>query len=113
MEVMFATRDAEAGQLRDLAVRRVQFVLRRLTWLVPRASVQLSDINGPRGGVDKRCQLQFRTAKAGTVVITSVARDWVGALDGALARATPTLLRLWRKRNAQRKVDRRQVAIDG
>ena len=71
--------------------------MRRLTWLVPRARVLLSDVNGPRGGVDKRCQLEIRTSTAGTLVITSVARDWRCALDTSLARATQALLRIWRR----------------
>ena len=45
-----------------------------LAWLVPRARVQLSDVNGPRGGVDKRCQVELRTAGTGTVVINSAVR---------------------------------------
>lgn len=28
--------------------------MRRLTWLVPRARVLLSDVNGPRGGVEQK-----------------------------------------------------------
>ncbi len=97
MQVFFTSRNAESDQLRELAVRRVRFAMRRMTWLVPRASVQLSDINGPRGGVDKRCQVQFKTDRNGTVVITSIARDWRTALDRALTRATRVLLRLRRR----------------
>ncbi len=93
MQVVFESRDADGAQLRDVAVERVRFVMRRMTWLVPRAKVLLSDINGPRGGIDKRCQVELKTASAGTVVITSIARDWRTALDGALARASRVLVR--------------------
>jgi hypothetical protein len=112
MQVFFTSRDADGSQLRDLAVRRVQFVLRRLTWLVPRATVQLSDVNGPRGGVDKRCRLQFKTDGGGTVVITSIAHDWRGALDGALARAGRALMRLWRRNQPPHAGGRRALAFD-
>ena len=97
MQVSFESRDPEAVQLREVALRRVQFAMRRLTWMVPRARVQLSDVNGPRGGVDKRCQVELKTERNGTVVITSVARDWRTALDSALTRAAGVLLRSWRK----------------
>jgi hypothetical protein len=97
MQVLFQSRDPEGARLRKLAVQRVRFVMRRLTWLVPRAKVQLSDINGPHGGVDKRCQLELKTDTNGTVVITSVARDWSDALNKALARAARTLVREWRR----------------
>ena len=65
MQVVFESRDQEAAQFRELVERRVQFVMRRLTWLVPRARVQLCDINGPRGGLDKRCQVELKTDFAG------------------------------------------------
>ena len=60
---------------------------------MPRAKVQLSDVNGPRGGVDKRCQLELKTDSIGTVVIATLARDWRTALDRSLGRATRVLKR--------------------
>jgi hypothetical protein len=93
MQVIFESRDADGAQLRDLSVERVRFALRRLTSMVPRAKVQFSDVNGPRGGVDKRCQVELSTEAAGTVVIASLARDWRTALDRSLARATRVLTR--------------------
>jgi ribosome-associated translation inhibitor RaiA len=97
MQVLFESREPDAARLRDLAERRVRFVMRRLTWLVPRAHVRMTDINGPRGGVDKRVQLELRTEAGGTIVVTSVARDWRSALDGALARAARSIVRMWRR----------------
>lgn len=93
MQIIFESRDAEGCELREMSVQRVRFALRRLTGLVPRAKVQFSDINGPRGGIDKRCQLEFKTETVGTVVITSLAQDWRTALDRALHRATRVLTR--------------------
>ena len=93
MRVIFESRDANASQLRELAIERVRFALRRLTAGIPFARVQFSDVNGPRGGVDKRCQLALSTDAAGTVVIVSMARDWRTALDRSLGRATRVLVR--------------------
>ena len=93
MQIIFESRAADSSQMRDLSVERVRFALRRLTALVPRAKVQFSDVNGPRGGVDKRCQVELKTDSAGTVVIASLARDWRTALDRSLTRATRVLTR--------------------
>ncbi len=93
MQVIFESRDGDGSQMRDFSVERVRFALRRLTALVPRAKVLFSDVNGPRGGVDKRCQVELSTEAAGTVVITSLARDWRTALDRSLGRATRVLTR--------------------
>jgi hypothetical protein len=93
MQVIFESRDLGGNQMRDMSVERVRFSLRRLSALVPRAKVQFSDVNGPRGGVDKRCQVELSTGAVGTVVITSLARDWRTALERSLARATRVLVR--------------------
>ena len=93
MQIIFESRNADGAQMRDLTHERLRFALRRLSTFVPRAKVQFSDINGPRGGVDKRCQVELSSEKAGTVVITSLARDWRTALDLSLGRATRALTR--------------------
>jgi hypothetical protein len=113
MQVLFKSRHPQATELRDLTERRVRFALRRLGWLVPRAEVQMSDVNGPRGGIDKRCQVELRTDGAGSVVVASVAADWRTALDKALARAARHLLRLWRRGSDARRMRLRFINHEG
>ena len=113
MQVLFKSRHPHASDLRDLAERRVRFALRRLGWLVPRAEVQLSDVNGPRGGVDKRCQVELRTDGAGSVVVAAVASDWRTALDNALARAARFLMRQWRRSSDSRRMRQRLITHEG
>ncbi|OYU44691.1 MAG: hypothetical protein CFE44_11595 [Burkholderiales bacterium PBB4] len=93
MQIIFESRDSAATSMREMAIERVRFVLRRMADLVPRAKVQFSDVNGPRGGVDKRCQVELTTPSAGTVVIASLAQDWRTALDRSLTRASRVLMR--------------------
>ncbi len=97
MEVLFRARHCDAVALRGVVVQRTRFVMRRIEWMVPRASLVLDDVNGPRGGVDKRCVVELRAAGVAPVVVTSVARDWRSALDAALARAARVLLRQWQR----------------
>lgn len=97
MQVIFESRHPDGSELREQAVARVRFAMRRLSALVPRAKVQLSDINGPRGGVDKRCQLALSTVGAGELVFTTLAPDWRTALDLSLGRALRTLKRALRR----------------
>ena len=112
MQVLFKSRHPQASDLRDLAEQRVRFVLRRLGWLVPRAEVHMSDVNGPRGGIDKRCQVELRTDGAGSVVVASVASDWRTALDNALARAARFLMRQWRRGSDPRRTRQRLISHD-
>ncbi|WP_137921975.1 HPF/RaiA family ribosome-associated protein [Hydrogenophaga sp. 2FB] len=110
MQVLFKSRHPQAVDLRNLTQQRVRFVLRRLVWLVPRAEVQMSDVNGPRGGIDKRCQVELRTDGAGSVVVSSVAGDWRTALENALARAARFLMRLWRRGDDSRRLRQRFIS---
>ena len=112
MKALFEARDPQATELRELTERRVRFVLRRLGWLVPRAEVQMSDVNGGRGGIDKRCQVKLKTDGAGSVVVTSVASEWRTALDHALARAARSLMRLWRRDVDSRRLRQQLISLE-
>lgn len=102
MQVIFESRHPAAAELREVAIQRVRFAMRRLNWLVPRARLQLADVNGPRGGADKLCQIEFTTSIR-TVVISSTAKDWRSAIDATLKRASRVLVRGLQR---QRKPDR-------
>ena len=93
MQVIFESRHATGGVWREEALQRVRFVLRRLGAIVPRVKVMFTDINGPRGGVDKRCLLEVKTEKSGVLVISSLASDWRTALDEGLDRLVRGLTR--------------------
>ena len=112
MQIIFESRDADGAQMRELSVERVRFALRRLTAMVPRAKVQFSDVNGPRGGVDKRCQVELSTEAAGTVVIASLARDWRTALDRSLGRATRVLTRSLQRNQKPTRGRTARLALD-
>ncbi len=101
MQVIFESTDPHAAELRTVTERRVRQALKRLAWLTPRVRVHLSDINGPRGGIDKRCQIELMTDGGKPIVVTSLAKDWFSALQSALMRASRALLNnLQRSRRA-------------
>ncbi len=91
MQVFFTSQAAQSDEFRDPVVQRVNFVMRRMAWLVPTATVELSDVVAPSGGVDKRCLVELKTVRCGRVVVTSIARDWSSALDNALTSALGAL----------------------
>ncbi|MDR5739510.1 MULTISPECIES: HPF/RaiA family ribosome-associated protein [unclassified Caballeronia] len=113
MKLLFKSREPEAISMHELARARSEFVFRRLAWLISRATVSLSDINGPRGGVDKRCQVELQVNREHKVVATSIARDWRGAIDLALARAVRTLVRKRQSVRPARRVRARSHAFKG
>ena len=112
MQVIFESRAADSNTIRDWSDVRVRFALRRLSALVPRAKVRFSDVNGPRGGVDKRCQVELCTETAGTVVIASLATDWRTALDLSLGRATRALTRKLQRHQKHSRGRATRLAVD-
>ena len=112
MQILVESRVTEGTEMRDLAVARVRFALRRLRAMAPRAKVQFSDVNGPRGGVDKRCQVELRTDGTGSVVVASVANNWRTALDNALTRAARFLMRQLRRGSDWRRLRQRFISSE-
>lgn len=110
--MLFKTRDRHAQVLREWALARTGFALRRLSWRVSQVSVQLSDIDGPRHGVDKRCQVAVVSQDGPPVIITSVARDWHAALNEALPRAVHAVKRMFRRAMGVRRSERRSPRHD-
>lgn len=109
MQFVFESRDPQALRLREVAEQRLRFVMRRAVALLPRVKVQLSDLNGPRGGIDKRCRLEFTPERGGPIVVISTAQDWRRAFEDALARGSHALVRSWQRR---RNVRRRNADFD-
>ena len=56
-------------------------------------AVSLSDINGPRGGVDKRCRIQVKLAGGRDIIIEDVEADLYAAIDRAAERADRAVVR--------------------
>lgn len=65
-----------------------------LGWaLTRRLAVWLSDINGPRGGRDKRCKIQISLDHGKTIIIEDTEEDLYAAIDLAAGRADRALAR--------------------
>ncbi len=56
-------------------------------------AVSLSDINGPRGGIDKRCKIQVQLGGGQEVVIEDTEADLYTAIDRAADRADRAVVR--------------------
>ena len=83
--------------------RQLRFALDHLDDRVRRVFVRLSDINGRRGGIDKRCQLQVKLAGTGDVLIEDVQSDLYLAVSRAVERAAAAVTRrMGRMRQMQR-----------
>jgi ribosome-associated translation inhibitor RaiA len=79
--------------LRSHAERRARFALTCCDDSIQRIVMRLSDINGPRGGADKRCKLHVVLAGLPDIVIEDTEADLYVAIDRATGRAGRTLVR--------------------
>ena len=66
------------------------------------ASIQLDDVNGPRGGEDKRCRVILRLRNKPVVVVSKSAADWYDAVIEATAAAREVLRKVIGRRRARR-----------
>jgi len=88
--------------MRSHAERRLRFALTCCDDHIQRVVMRLSDINGPRGGADKRCHLQVVLAGLPNVVVEDIETDLYVAIDRATDRAGRTVVR---------KIDRQQTLL--
>lgn len=79
--------------IRDYVMKRLAYALAHGDATITRIIVRLSDINGPRGGEDKRCLIEVRLKAATSVVIEDIEADLYVAIDRATERAGRTLAR--------------------
>lgn len=69
MQIEICGREIKVSErLHDHIERRVHFALERFAERIRKVRVQVRDFNGPRGGVDKNCQLVISLVPASTVV---------------------------------------------
>lgn len=88
--------------LREHVRRRLSFELGWAADKIATVTVRLSDLNGPRGGSDKRCRIRIDVPSA-SVVVEDVEGDLYFAIGRAADRARRALQRRIARRNHHRK----------
>lgn len=86
--------------LRERALHRVAHAFHSGRDHVSRVVVRLSDINGPRGGADKRCAIEIRLRGARVIALCELDSDLYRAIDHAVERAR----RIFARRNERRRM---------
>ncbi len=89
-------------RLRAHVEQRLRFTLTRLQGRMRRVSVRLSDVNGPKGGVDKRCLVRIKTNGLPDIIVEDTEANLYVAVNRAVDRARRTLeRRQWRARSQE------------
>ena len=97
----FTLSSAIAGRVRN----RLGFLLGRGFNRLRRVDVTLSDLNGPRGGVDKRCLIEVSIDGLCPVVVEDIQSDRYMIIDRSAGRASRTLVRRMELDNSRRRAE--------
>ena len=99
MQITTTARDIElTGSLREYVENRLAFALSRFQDRIGGVAIVLSDVNGPKNGIDKRCLLKIRPRGLSEFIIEEIESDFQSALNRAADRAKRTLARQLRRR---------------
>jgi putative sigma-54 modulation protein len=103
MDISIAAKDFRlTAALLNYTQERVKQRLGRLDVAAKRVQVILSDINGPRGGEDKKCQVLLDIAGHGQLAVHAIHSDMYGAIDQSLAKAKRRVVKVSKRRHAGR-----------
>ena len=102
-------------QLREYIDRHLYFALGRFSSAIDHVDVRVGDVNGPRGGVDKRCRILVKLRAGGSDSITIEQDDESlnSAVARAAARAGRTVGRSLDRRHRKRAYQRRRALAKG
>lgn len=87
MELSIRTRDFELTRaFRAWVTRRLAFALAKFKDHIEDISVYLMDLNGPKGGVDKLCQVRVRARGIGYVTVRATGKTFDAVVNRAARR---------------------------
>ncbi len=79
--------------IREYAHRRLKTALGRYRQALESVQVRLTDVNGPRGGIDKHCVIEVRGPALVPIVVRERDADLYAAIDRAAERVDRTVAR--------------------
>ena len=100
--MIFETNNKQAGiddNASNEVKRLLKFSLSRFEGAVTRVKIRFSDVNGPKGGIDKRCRISAKLRTGGQVVVSGEGEYYIEALSHSLERLV---------RSIRRKIEKRQ-----
>lgn len=107
MRIEVLSRTHQAGIDNTATVtQRSRHLLDHLDERIERLDVQLIDLNGPKGGVDRECQVRAKLADGGVLVTRARAEMIPKAVDAAIRKLVRRVTDLY-----DRAIDRRRRGV--
>ncbi len=100
--------------LREYVDRRLYFALGRFGPAIDHVSVRVGDANGPRGGIDKNCQIVIKLRASGSslIAVDDNDEDLRAAVARASNRAGRTVARAIERKRRKRVYQRRRLPVE-
>jgi putative sigma-54 modulation protein len=101
-------------ELREYISRRLQFALGRFGSAIQRVNVRVGDLNGPRGGIDKRCHIlvQLRASGGSPITVDTDDSDLCAAVDRAAERIGRSVTRALERKRQRGASQRRRASVE-
>ena len=89
-------------RLREYAVHRLSFALRRFERRIRRITVRIADVNGRKRGVDSLCSMSVDLIDGGQIFVKAISAWPFAAVSQAASRLTKVLRRTGERGTAHR-----------
>lgn len=86
---------------------RIEHVLNRFAHYIRRGRIVLSDVNGPKGGADKRCVVQLRLRGAPDIIIEETGVDLLSVIGRVTDRLDVAVVRAVERPRCSRRFEHR------
>ena len=96
-------RDIHGTDTLDALQRRAARHLGRIAHLISDVVVSLVDLNGPKGGIDRQCQVQAKLHDGRLVVVKARSEGFGPAIDNALHKLLRQVVKQRKRRVEQRR----------
>ena len=94
--------------MREHVERKIGFAVGRFAHRIRRLIVRFADVNGPKGGPDKRCRIIARLSPSGSVIVEATDADAYAAASQAALRLDERLSRMLTRRRPRPLTTRRR-----
>lgn len=91
------------ADLRDAVLRRALRLLGRVTDRIEGLAVSVTDLNGPKGGIDRQCQVEAKLRDGRLLHVRARSSEIGKAIDAALRKLSRRIVCDQQRRNSLRR----------
>ena len=95
---------------KSIISRQLQYLLGRYRAVTMRVKVRFSDVNGPKGGLDKQCVVSLKLRHTGEIIIKGEGMDYLKVFQTSFERLVHSVRReLAKQREKPIRINRREL----